>query len=632
MAHAKILGRNRLLPLILIIFTAALIIRLIYLNQINAMPTFDLPVMDEAYHLELAGKINSADGLPDEPYFRAPLYPYFLSLIIRMTDNSIAAARIIQVVLGSILPVIIFMIGLRFFSKKTALIAAAVAVFYPTFIYYDSSLLITFMITLLAALLIYQLYRTQEKPKLDNFIIVGILLGTAALARPNILLFGPVLLIWLGIIIIPKLGRKKAVIYYAAMAGACVLVISPVTIRNYAVGDDFTLISWQGGFNFYLGNNQAADGWSATTPGIDRGWEGGYREAIAIAESENRRWLKRSGISDYWYNRTFEEIGNNPVGFIELLFAKMRYLINGYEIPNNQHLYLARSFSDIIKPLMFSNPIFFPYGILAPLAIIGVILSIRNWRKFLILYLFLGSYALSLVLFFVCARFRQPLIPFLIIFAVFGVQQLLVLLKKRNLKLVALLSLVFVLLIIESNHRIIDLGESRVEADNQYLLGSSYLTHFKLKYGSGHKSLNSPLPEEIILAQKHLRLAIESNRSHALAYNDLGTIAMRCQQMDQAESYFSKAINADPSVYQPYINYAKLFAQQSMLNKSLDIMKLAGERFSYNEEIQYNLGHLYLEMGFLEQAGDALKKALAINPSNTKAHNMRSYVLAKMNQ
>ncbi|MCP4582932.1 MAG: tetratricopeptide repeat protein [candidate division Zixibacteria bacterium] len=632
MAHARIPSRNRLLPFILIIFSAALIIRLIYVHQLSAMPTFDLPIMDEGYHLELAQQINSAEGLPDEPFFRAPLYPYFLALITNIADGSMATARVIQVVLGSLLPVLVFAVGLRFFSRRIALIGAGLAVFYPTFIYYDASLLITFLITILTALLVYQLYRTQEKPELDNFIIAGLILGVAGLARPNILLMGPALVIWLWIMIVPKLGRKKAIAYYAAMATACILMISPVTIRNYVVANDFTFISWQGGFNFYLGNNQAADGWSATAPGIDRGWQSGYREAIATAESETRRPLKRSEISDYWYGRTFDEIGNSPGNFILLLFKKLRYVINGYEIPNNQHLYLARSFSPIIKSLMFSKPIFFPYGILAPLAIIGFILSVKYWRKFLILYLLLGSYTLSLVLFFVCARFRQPLLPFLIIFAVFGIQQSLIYFKKRHTLKIAIISAAFVLLVIESNHRIINLSESQVEADNQYLLGSSYLTHFKQKYGSGYQSLNPKLTEEIIMAKKHLHLALEANPSHALAYNDLGTIAIRSEQPEKAENYFNKAINADPFAYQSYINYAKVLALQNSPEKALDILSLAGRRFPHNEEVQYNLGHLCLEMGLLEQANNALKKALAINPGNVRARDMNTYVLAKMNQ
>jgi len=632
MALGNTVSRYRQFAIILIIFIAALAVRLMYLNQLKSMPMFDMPVMDEGYHWELAGQINSSAGLPDEPYFRAPLYPYFLALISRLADNSIYTIRLIQLIIGSFLTILILFLGRRFLNRRAILVAAGLVAVYPTFIYYDASLLITSMITILTALLVLQVYRTQDKPNLANFVLSGFLLGLAALARPNILLFGPALLIWLWLIIKPVLSLRRSLIGYASMALACVLVIAPVTIRNYAVAKDFVLISWQGGFNFYLGNNKNADGWSATSPGIDRSWKGGYSEAIAIAENENRRPLKRSEVSDFWYGKAFTEISDNPGNFVGLLVKKIRLVFNGYEIPNNQHLYLVRSFAPFIKPIFFSNPIFFPYGVLAPLAIIGFIMSLKYWRKFFIMYLLLGSYIISILLFFVCARFRQPLIPFLLIFAVFAVQQAIADIQKNKLKKIVIISFALLALLIESNHLIIKMSDSQVEADNQYLTGSSYLSHFKQKYGGDRQTLMNPLPDEIIKARYHLQLAIKADPSYALAYNDLGTIAIRCQQREKAGNYFKKAISSDPACYQPYINYAKTLAWQNRHEEALDILKEASLRFPYNEDIQYNLGYLCLEMSHIEAAHDAFKMALAINPENTQARDMLSYTMQEMNR
>ena len=75
-----------LLPVIIVI--CAFLIRFIYLTQIQSMPTFDSPTMDEQYHLELANQINN-DNLPAEPFFRAPLYPYLLAFFLKITDNSL---------------------------------------------------------------------------------------------------------------------------------------------------------------------------------------------------------------------------------------------------------------------------------------------------------------------------------------------------------------------------------------------------------------------------------------------------------------------------------------------------------------------------------------------------------------
>jgi predicted membrane-bound mannosyltransferase len=116
------------------LFLAAFLIRFIYLNQLESMPNFDEPQMDERYHLEVANQINSGT-LPDEPFFRAPLYLYFFAAVFNLTGESFYDTRLIQIILGSLLPVLILLLGVRVFNRTVAVVAAAIAVIYPTFIY-----------------------------------------------------------------------------------------------------------------------------------------------------------------------------------------------------------------------------------------------------------------------------------------------------------------------------------------------------------------------------------------------------------------------------------------------------------------------------------------------------------------
>ena len=54
-------------------------------------------------------------------------------------------------------------------------------------------------------------------------------------------------------------------------------MIFSVTLRNYMVGRDRVLIAYQGGINFYLGNNPESDGHSATPVCNVRGIPDFYR-------------------------------------------------------------------------------------------------------------------------------------------------------------------------------------------------------------------------------------------------------------------------------------------------------------------------------------------------------------------
>jgi len=580
------------------IFTAALIIRLIYLYQISEMPTFDNPVMDEKYHLELVEKINSDEGLAEEPFFRAPLYPYFLAFLMKLTSSSLFAVRFLQILLGSLLPLFIYLISIKLFNRSVAFWSSVVAVFYPTFIYFDASLLITFLITLLSLFLVFYLYRYNEKSFLSP-LFIGIILGIAGLARPNILLFGPFLFVWLWIYLKPKIGLKKTIIQYLVVALISFLIILPVTIRNYAVSKDIVFIAWQGGMNFYIGNNHLSTGWSATLPGIDKSWEGGYNEAIAYAESSEGRKLKRSEVSDFWFKLTFEDIKQNPGSFVRLFIKKVRLLINGYEIPNNQNIYLAKEFSPLFNVLTFNFFIYFPFGLLIPLAFIGIGFSFRQWKQYLPIYLFLTAYSGSLLLFFVCARFRQPLIPFLIIFAVYAVHELIKLVKIKDIKNISLITLIILLFMWESNHDILQLDQHRVKAEDYHLLGNVFLENGNLA-----------------AAEREYKKSVDIDPTFARGFNNLGLVYGRRNKQDEAAKYFEKAIQLDPSVVESYMNYATVEIIGLRYDRAITILELTCSRFPLNDVAALKLAITYFQNGDITKAKDKIQEALRLNPDN----------------
>ena len=608
------LSQNQISYLIpILLFLAALIIRLLYLNQIESIPIFDNPVMDEKYHIELAEQINSDEGLPDEPFFRAPMYPYLLASLSKLTSGSLFWIRFIQILLGSLLPLLIYLLGLKLFNRQIAFWSAVAALFYPTFLYYDSSLLITFLITLLSVFLILYLYRYNSNSFI-NPITVGILLGAAGLARPNILLLGPFLLIWIWVILKPKIGIKKALIHYLVIGLTSIMIILPITIRNYQVSGDFVFIAWQGGMNFYIGNNHQSTGWSATLPGIDKSWEGGYNEAIAFAEQNKKRSLKKSEVSDFWTQETIREIKEYPSDFFQLLIKKIRLLINGYEIPNNTNIYLAKDYSPIIDILLFNKYIYFPFGILIPLALIGIAFSLKEWRKFLPIYLFLFAYGGSLVLFFVCARFRQPLIPFFILFAVYAVYQIINQIKKKEMKNLLLIVVVLLLLFAESNHDILNLNQQRVKAEDYHLLGNSYLEH-----------------NNLAAAETEYKKSIIADSTFARGYNNLGLVNGRRSKYIDAARNFEKAIQLDPNVVESYMNYATIEIIKGDFIKAIQILETTKQRFPLNDFVMLKLGMTYFQAGRLEDAKIAVEQAIRLNPNNQQNQMVYKQILDAIN-
>ena len=64
------------------------------------------------------------------------------------------------------------------------------------------------------------------------------------------------------------------------------------------------------------------------------------------------------------------------------------------------------------------------FGVLLPLAVIGGVLTWPRRRVFAPLYALAGAYALSVLAFYVVARYRLPLVPLLIPFAAAGLRGL----------------------------------------------------------------------------------------------------------------------------------------------------------------------------------------------------------------
>ncbi len=592
--------RTWLVPLLILV--VAFSARLAYLNQIQEMPTFNYPVMDEKYHVKLAEQINSDEGLPAEPFYRAPLYPYVFAFLHKISGESMYVPRFVQILFGMFVPLLVYFFGLRLFTPRVACWAGGVAALYPTLIYYDASLLITSLMVLLTMLLLFQLYRCQTRPCLFNFVLAGILIGLAGLARPNILLLGPVLILWIWLVIKPQIGWKKALIRYGVMGLFAFLIILPVTIRNYVVADDPVFIAWQGGFNFFLGNNRAASGWSATVPGIDMTWEGGYEEAIAIAEQAEQHKLKRSEVSDFWYDRAFEEINQDRAGFVALMFRKLRLFFNGFEIGNNQDLYFNRNYSPLLARLMFTGGLMFPYGLIAPLALLGVAFSIRKWRDYLLVYLVIGSYVMSLLLFFVCARFRQPVMPLLILLAVFGAIHLFELFRSRQKKNLILALFIFALLLVETNHDMLGLDPKHSDATSHANMGLAFLEENRLSR-----------------AYAEFKKSADLDPNYGSAFANLGTVTSRQGKLAEATAHLTRALSLEPNVPDRYTNLANNYFDRSDTASAIAVMEDGARQFPNNPAVMLRLALAYLDAGRLDQSRAIVVDVLRTYPENETA-------------
>lgn len=538
-------------PVELIIFSFALLLRILYIWQISDSPFFTTPILDAEIYDQKAWQIAKGDGIGDEAFFQAPLFTYFLALIYKIFGHNDIAPRLIHALLGALSAMLVVRLGRRIYDSKIAFLAGLIFSGYGPLIFYSGQLLIPTLYIFLILLFLCALNKLTDSISTRKVFLTGFLLGLAALARPNILIFLPFALLWILVILREftpsfKIRARNAVLFLLGT----ILAIAPVTVRNYLVANDFVLISSQAGVNFYMGNNPYANGYSGWVPGTSKNWWGkGYSQTIELAERDAGKPLKASEVSAYWWKRTWNDISAYPSSWIGLFMKKIHFLLAGYELSDTEDIYYQRRDSWLLSALLWDRVIAFPFGLLLPLALLGLALS-DGWKRQSHLILFQISYAISIVLFLVTSRYRLPLIPVFCLWAAAGITLPFRFLKSGWIKKYALTLCGFILLLIFINRNPFAAQRIR-DLDGAFNLGTIYLRN-----GENEKALEA------------FRQAANLDSTSGRPHHGIGAALLKLGRVDEAKAEFERSVLLTPNLEQAHNNLARILHQQGELDKA----------------------------------------------------------------
>jgi len=581
------------------LFFLAFILRLIYLLQVKSNPHFFSPTMDPLYHDIWAQNIAGGNWIGEKVFFRAPFYAYFLAIVYKIFGHNYIIPRLIQHLIGSFSCILVYLLAKRLFDRKVAAVAALIAATYGMFFYFENELLLDSFLVFFDLLLLLSLLRARDNPKLWSWLLCGIILGFSAITRPNILIFIPFVWLWILLFFL-KVKRLKEVLVFCVMflIGAT-LVISPVTLRNYLVGKDIVLIASQGGINFYIGNNKNSDGMSAIFYKAD--WQ--YRDFQNMAEKESERGLKPSEISDFYYKKGIDFMLNEPQKAFKLLVKKLYLFWNRFEISNNQDIYFFKRYSSLTRILPLG------FWLIGPLGLVGMVLSIRKWKSTLLPMLFVFSYMLTVVMFFVTARFRLPVIPFLIIFSAFALVWLWERLSRRELRSLTLFFLLLFPFLILTNSNAYHLS-----------VGDFSQAHFSL--GNIHLKAG-----ELDQALKEYDVALKRNPHLPRAHLNKGIIFLRKKGYAKAEEEFHQELKINPGEDKAYNNLSAIYRLLGLYDQAIDAATKAIELKSYYPDAYMNLALAYQNKGDYEKAKEVLRVGIKNIPLFLEANLLLGEIL-----
>ena len=368
------------------LLVAGLLFRLAVANDLGSLAIQHLPVLDERVHDQLAQEILSSGWRPQRPFFKAPLYPYFLAASYAAFGHSFPAVRVVQAVIGALTVLVIASIGHRVGGRPGALVSGAIAALYVQTTLYAALLMKATLVLLFMSLFVLcGVWERGERRRRALPFLSGVFLGLACLLRGNLLVLLPIVVVWRlleGAAASPA-RRLHERLWSAAMpAAGLLLVVMPFATLNYLASGEVILTESTGGITFYLGNRQGASGfYEALYPGrqgpnfeeID-----GRRKAAEILSTRSGAPVAESSLSSAAASRvlgreTWRQIAERPGQWSRLMARKLVLFWNAYEAPTGNSIYVYELASRWLRldPLTF--------GLVAPLGLFGLLVLV--WQR-----------------------------------------------------------------------------------------------------------------------------------------------------------------------------------------------------------------------------------------------------------
>ncbi len=618
-------------------FGCALALRLAYLAELHGSLLFTTPLGDARAYLEWARAIAAGDWLGHDVFYQAPLYPYFLAAVLSLTGSELWAPRLVQALGGALACVLLGRAAERFFRPAVGLAAGIGLAVYGPAVYFDGLIQKPALDALLVSALLFALSGAVSPVGVGRAVAAGVLLGLLGLSRENALALAPVVAVWLATLPGPMaVGRRAAAV--AALALGIALVLIPVGVRNAALGGRFLLTTAQLGPNLWIGNHPGASGrYEPLRPG--RGSARFEREdARALAEAAEGRALSPAEVSDYWRDRALGFARENPAEWLRLLGYKGMLTWNARELPDTEGIQAYAQESWLLRALCWP----FHFGVLAPLALVGMVAERRAWRRLWLLPALALALAASVAAFYVFARYRYPLVPVLMPLAAAGALGLHGAVRTRAWPALAPLAVAGLVAAVAVNW---PLGRAE----------SPGLTH----YGTGAALLEAGRLAE---AQTELERAVADLPGFAPAQSRLGDVLRKRGEPARALAAYERALALDPQLADAHAGrgialealgrasdaeaeYGRALAldpNHPDANNNLANQRMQGERYGEavnlyqraraarpdDPDIAANLGAALVRTGDFQGALAMFDAALALDPHHASAQYNRALTLA----
>lgn len=615
------------------------------LHQIRDLGFMNHTISDGRVYEDCARAIASGQWACPREFVHAPLYGYFLAGLrfLAATKGIVADdlhfPRGTQLVLGAFSCLLLYRAMSRWFSARVGLVAALMLALYPPAIFFDLLIQKASLGMFLVVAMLWAMTLWRERPTVTRAMLCGLLTGLLIHVQQALLLAAPIVpaFLWFGRRApqTPHVPPRRVgnAAFGIAGAAAIALVLAPWVIRNRVVIGEWVLTTPNLGQNFAMGNDPSGRG-TYQSLRLGRG-SGEYeqREWTRAAERALGRSLSPSEVSDYYFDQAVERIRENPDGWAKLLARKVLMTLGAAEWMDAEDYYVYTEHSSVLRWL----DRFFHFGVLLPLATIGVFLTIHRVRELWPLHLWVLATAVTLVAFVVFGRYRFPMIPVLIGFAAAGVVLALQAVSKRatygpgepsrDRAIFACLfgfSISLISSFEQAEHRRPSsiglanhatalaatghMNEALRDARRAVTVDASSADAWLIQADIQRRS--GQLDEALASADRAAALApaeAAPRRARAAVLIDAG-------RLDEAESFYRKALELDNRDSLARAGLAGVLARTGRAIEAIPMFEQALAEEPEMVDGRVNYGNALLELGRADDAAAAYRAALAHNP------------------
>jgi tetratricopeptide (TPR) repeat protein len=312
---------------------------------------------------------------------------------------------------------------------------------------------------------------------------------------------------------------------------------------------------------------------------------------------------------------------------------------NAREIEDSDDFYIYQQWSWLLRFLGWINH----FGILVPLAVMGIFLTAKQWRQLWLLYAMIISLATSVTIFYVFGRYRFPLVPFLGLFAGAGIAAAVTQYQKRSFRPLTIAAVIALFTGIIVNWPLVGLRGPGPSGYNN--LANAYSKEGKIdraietakmaiaiepNHGIAQFNLGNLYAAlgKFDLARPRFEETLRIYPNYAEAHSNLGQLLAQQGDLEGGIREFRRAIELNPFLGGPYVNLGVALARQGRTEAAVNALQDAARLAPESAEAHYTLGSLYASQGRYDQAAKAFNEALRVQGDFAAAHQSLAQLLA----